>query len=123
MYCKGFVHASLGCLGYSVTTITLACFIIVFADSSDLPTSVGSRVILGTQMYYGYEQKGVDDLKTCMKKCLTLGGGLASSPLTILTTPQLCVAINFDFSTHKCYFFPQFVNGVFNLCAVSDNSK
>jgi hypothetical protein len=90
----------------------------VCSAPNDLPTGAGSRVILGAAMSFGIEMKGVDDLKSCMKKCLTLGGGVASSPSLIQTQAQLCVAINFDFATYRCYIFPQIVDGIMNLCRV-----
>ena len=67
-------------------------------------------------MFYGFEEKGIEDIKSCIKKCATLGGGIATVVNTMGAKPQLCVAINFDFSSHKCYLFPPVVNGL-RLCA------
>ena len=67
-------------------------------------------------MFYGFEEKGIEDIKSCIKKCSTLGGGIATVVNTMGAKPQLCVAINFDFSSHKCYLFPPVVNGL-RLCA------
>ena len=45
------------------------------------------------------------------------GAGIAALSQTFQSTPQLCMAINFDFSTHKCYFFPPKINGAIWTCA------
>lgn len=60
-------------------------------------------ITLGTQAFRGLEQKGTKDLKSCIKKCATAGGGIAPTPETVATTPQLCFGIDYDFATHKCY--------------------
>ena len=67
-------------------------------------------------MFYGFEQKGIEDIKSCIKKCTSMGGGIATLVNTMATVPQLCAAINFDFSSHKCYVYPPVVNGL-RLCA------
>ena len=90
---------------------------------NDLPTGSGSRVVLGAAMSFGIEMKGIDDLKSCMKKCLTLGGGVASGPTLIQTQAQLCVAINFDFATYRCYVFPQFPDGIINICRINPGTS
>ena len=91
-----------------------------------LPTA-RSRVILGAQMFYGYEMKGIDDLKSCIKKCTTMGGGIASTialiPGTSTVAAQICAAINFDFSTHRCYIFPWKANGALQLCSRSGMTR
>ena len=61
-------------------------------------------ITLGTHIFGGLEQKGIKDLKNCIKKCATAGGGIAANTAAITTTPQLCFGIDYNFGTHKCYF-------------------
>jgi hypothetical protein len=62
-----------------------------------------SLITLGQSIANGIEQKHVTDVKSCLDKCLTTGGGIASTTANIATENQICFGFDFDFSTHKCF--------------------
>jgi len=62
------------------------------------------KITLGAAVWNGLEQKGVDNLMDCVKKCASAGGGVAATPELAASTPQLCFGIDYDFSDHSCYF-------------------
>jgi hypothetical protein len=77
------------------------------------------HVTLGASMANGLEQKGIDNLSQCIKKCVGAGLGIPASVAADVATAvnsdatQSCFAVDYDFATHKCFFFQQnFVNWV-----------
>jgi len=72
-----------------------------------VPGAPRSRLTLGAQLHGAVEQKGTKSLAGCLKKCLNAGGGVSPTP-AMLALPgqgmQVCFGIDYDFSTHKCYF-------------------
>jgi hypothetical protein len=95
-----------------------------FIHFSKVPCSVTDaprgRVVLGASMANGAEQKGIDSLSNCIKKCTASGNGIPATVLSITSFPvplrlflkaiasdaaQSCFAIDYDFATHKCFFF------------------
>lgn len=60
----------------------------------------------GHNLDHGLLLKGIKDIQTCIKKCLQAGGGVAAdvNVTTVLSTPQICFGIDYDFASHKCYF-------------------
>lgn len=69
----------------------------------DAPTG---RITLGAQVQNGIEIKGIDSLQQCIKKCVAAGGGVPASAATLNDdVRQACFAIDYDFATHKCFFF------------------
>ena len=70
-----------------------------------------ARITLGAYLDHGVLVKGIKDIKTCIRKCAQAGGGVATftngnamAGMDILASPQICFGIDYDFSTHKCYF-------------------
>ena len=72
-----------------------------------------ARITLGARLDFGLLQKGVKNIQSCVRKCIQSGGGLltaftgADLPTRLAelgAVPQLCFGIDYDFSTHKCFF-------------------
>ena len=74
---------------------------------AEIPEAPQGLITLGAQLFNGLEQKGIKSLQDCLKKCATAGGGIAPSITALVDEnyPQLCFGIDYDFGTHKCYFF------------------
>ena len=62
-----------------------------------------ARVFIGTQLGGGIKIPGVKSVRSCIKTCLTAGGGVANSPTEIHLSPQLCFGVDYDFADHTCY--------------------
>jgi len=60
-------------------------------------------VTLGIQIFKGVKVHGVKDLPTCIKKCVNLGGGIASKRTLADDEAMLCYGLDFDFANHRCY--------------------
>ncbi|ELT90891.1 hypothetical protein CAPTEDRAFT_228105 [Capitella teleta] len=67
-----------------------------------VPEAPRGLIILGAQLFLAIEQKGIDDLSTCIKKCASAGSGIPLTNADIAM--QICFGVDYDFSTHKCYF-------------------
>ena len=64
-------------------------------------------IVLGASTAFGIEIKGIDTLNDCIKKCVTMGGGIAATNAMVdKNPPQICCNIDFDFATHRCYMHP-----------------
>jgi len=72
-----------------------------------IPGAPRSRLVIGAQLYGAVQQKGIKSLAACLKKCLNAGGGVAAAPTDLDNANQggqQCFGIDYDFSTHKCFF-------------------
>ena len=78
--------------------------LIILLLLSDIVETPRGLITLGAASYGGLQQKGIDSLMDCIKKCATAGGGVAPAPDTHLDTPQLCFGVDYDFADHTCYF-------------------
>jgi hypothetical protein len=81
-----------------------------FVHFSKVPCSVvdapAGHVTLGASMANGIEEKGIDSLQQCIKKCSLAGLGIPATATTQASfNIQACFAIDYDFATHKCFFF------------------
>lgn len=86
-----------------------------FVHFSKVPCTIidapAGQVTLGASVQNGLEQKGIETITECIKKCVNAGGGI---PAVVPTGQpdsanvffrQGCFAIDYDFATHKCFFF------------------
>merc|ERR1712140_50410 len=72
-----------------------------------IPGAPRSRLVIGAQLHGAVQQKGIKSLAACLKKCLNAGGGVAAAPTDLDNANQggqQCFGIDYDFSTHKCFF-------------------
>ena len=65
-----------------------------------------SYIVLGVNVINGIEINGIKSLSDCIKKCATAGGGIASKDTNIVIEGQVCCHLDYDFSSHKCFFHP-----------------
>ena len=70
-----------------------------------------ARITLGAYLDHGILVKGIKGIKTYIRKCADAGGGVATfgtdmtvAGADVLASAQICFGIDYDFSTHKCYF-------------------
>jgi len=91
----------------------------VFCDIVHTPRGL---VTLGIQIFKGIKMHTIKDLRSCLKKCVTMGGGIApkNSATSIGSTPQICFGIDFDFETWSCYLHIRTTSSFTSLCMVEN---
>merc|ERR1712083_98661 len=101
---KCYMHSNTtGCTSMK-THPSITHFKRVPCGNNRLIISPRSLITLGVAVLRGIEQKGITSLLDCLKKCSTAGNGIAPAPASFNTHPQLCFGIDYDFSTHTCFF-------------------
>jgi len=99
---KCYGHGNLTACGSMSTHSQLTHFKKVFCSVVDTPRGL---VTLGVMIFKGVKLHGVNDLATCVKKCVSMGGGIAAKNVvaTINSTPQICFGVDYNFGTHECH--------------------
>ncbi|ELT95873.1 hypothetical protein CAPTEDRAFT_200072 [Capitella teleta] len=80
-----------------------------------IPDAPRGLIILGAQLHFAIEQKGIDSLTDCIKKCAIAGEGIPATDADRFR--QVCFGIDYDFGTHKCYFHVRNTNPGSRICA------
>ena len=78
-----------------------------FKSPIAVPGAPRSRLVLGAQLFGAVEQKGIKSFPACLKKCINAGSGISATPTALALFGQggqVCFGIDYDFSTHKCFF-------------------
>lgn len=101
---KCYMHSNTtGCTSMK-THPSITHFKRVPCGNNGLIISPRSLITLGVAVLRGIEQKEITNLLDCLKKCSTAGNGIAPAPASFDVHPQICFGIDYDFSTHKCFF-------------------
>jgi hypothetical protein len=78
-------------------------FPITFHNAAAVPDAPRGLIILGAQLFNAIEQKGIDDLTTCIKKCAAAGSGI---PVGSFVFIKLLKATSYDqFILRECKGF------------------